>query len=90
MKKLIYLVLGSQIFIHGGISEEDEYLSDSYIMSIGLLKWSKCKFDNSKGPSLAWHAACLVLPSEIANNPYSFIYKFSEEKIRKRNLNKVI
>lgn len=72
--------LGNQIFIHGGISEEHEFLNDCHLMNTSPIKWSPCSV-NIGGPSLAWHSACLVLPTEIANNPRTNIYKLPDEKM---------
>jgi hypothetical protein len=57
-------------------------------MNISPIKWSPCR-TNFNGPLLAWHSACLVLPSEIANHPRTNIYNLPEEKIGKRLTNKV-
>ena len=81
-------MLGTQIFIHGGISEESEFLSDSHLMNTSPNNWSPCTLINN-GPALAWHAACLVLPHEIANHPRVNIYKFAEEKSGRRSVVKV-
>ena len=57
-------------------------------MNTSPIKWSQCIL-NFNGPLLAWHSACLVLPSEIANNPRTNIYKLPEEKIGRRLTHKV-
>lgn len=74
--------------MHGGLSEEYEYLNDSHLMNTNPIKWSPCSL-NSPGPTLAYHSACLVLPSDIANHPRVNIYKFGEEKIGRRSVVKV-
>ena len=58
-------------------------------MSISPVKWNSCSV-NTTGPTLAWHAACLVLPIEIANHHKINIYKLPEEKIGRRTVVKVI
>jgi len=49
------------------------------------LKWLILPIaDESNAPVLAFHSACLVLPSEIANNPKFTILKYPELGIGKR------
>ena len=64
-------------------------------MNTSPIKWSQCSLGDFNGPLLAWHTACLVLPSEVANNPKINIYKLPEEKVERRitikvNINKII
>lgn len=38
----IAVLVGQLIFIHGGLSEDNEYLNDSYLLSFSPLKWNVC------------------------------------------------
>ena len=79
-------LVGQQMFIHGGIDEEGEYLDDSFLLSLGNnYQWSKAKIINNRKnfsfPKLAFHSCCLVVPYEIQINPRFSIYKFPEVPI---------
>jgi hypothetical protein len=72
-------VIGHQMFIHGGINENGEYLSDSFLFNFYPPRWSQCVIiDPNSAPCLAGHAACLVLPTEIKYHAKMSIYKFPE------------
>jgi len=88
---LIEFYLGSQIFIHGGVSEEEEFLNDSFCLNLNPLKWLTLPIaDEANAPVLAFHTACLVLPSEIANNPKLNILKYPEQGIGRRIISRVL
>ena len=83
-------LVGQQMFIHGGIDESGEYLDDSYLLSLGNnYKWVKPKIiklgQNNIFPKLAFHSCCLVVPSDIQNNPKFNIYKFPEFAVNSFN-----
>lgn len=63
-------------------------MNDCHLLNTFPIKWNPAA-TNFNGPPLAWHTACLVLPSEIANSPRVSIYKFPEEKIGRRSVVKV-
>ena len=76
-------LVGQQMFVHGGIDEDGEYLDDSFLLSLGNnYKWSKAKINNFKKnfrvPKLAFHSCCLVVPYEIQKHPKFNIHKFPE------------
>ena len=78
------------MFVHGGISEEDEYLNDCHLLSLFNLKWNECNIStDTEGPYLAWHTACLVVPAEQVFNSKMNIYKFPEMGIARRVSSKV-
>ena len=79
------------MFVHGGISEDDEYLDDCHLLNFSPLKWNSCIINlDCKYPSLAWHSACLVLPSEQMFNPKLNIYKLPEVGIGRRVASRVL
>lgn len=79
------------MFVHGGISEEDQYLDDSHLLTFYPLKWSHCTMNlELQAPSLAWHSACLVMPYEVAYHPKFNIYKIPEIGIGRRVVSRVI
>jgi hypothetical protein len=87
----IAIVIGHHMFVHGGISEEEEYLSDSFILTLSpSLKWNPCAISSDfEPPTLAWHSVCLVLPSDQRNNPKTNIYKIPEQNIGRRTVSRV-
>ena len=79
------------MFVHGGISEDDEYLDDCHLLNFSPLKWNSCIINvDSICPSLARHSACLVLPSEQMFNPKLSIYKLPEVGIGRRAVSRVL
>ena len=72
-------VIGHQMFIHGGINENGEYLNDSFLFTFYPQRWNQCIItDPANAPYLTGHAACLVLPTEIKYNSKMNIYKLPE------------
>ena len=74
-------LIGNAMFVHGGISEENKYLNDQYILSIKPLKWNDIDINaNSKIkiPSLAHHNCCLVMPEIIKNSSKFNIYNIPD------------
>ena len=82
-------LVGSQMFIHGGIDEEGKYLNDSFLFSLNNNSlWAKVKINNFRKhtpfPKLAYHSCCLVVPYEIQIHPRFNIYKFPEIPINSK------
>ena len=88
-------IVGNQLLVYGGFSDDNIVLNDCYTLNLTLpYKWSKVIIDNFDDtittPFLAGHTSCLVFPAEIQNNP-----KFSLQKVpdiiafQRRNRNKV-
>ena len=81
----IAILIGQLMLIHGGMSEDEEYLNDTFLLSFSPLKWNICAikmpvqslYDNDLGsqvsivhpPTLSGHQCCLVLQSDIIKNP---------------------
>ena len=85
----IACMVGQQMFIHGGIDEQGEYLEDSFLLNLSNYKWVKPKIlkfgKNNTFPRLAYHSCCLVVPSEMIKNPRFNIYKFPDFAINSFN-----
>jgi hypothetical protein len=79
------------MLVHGGQSEEDKYLNDTYLLSLTTpLKWSKCNISpTTEGPTLAFHSCCLALPNDIITNNKFNIYKFPDQPLLLNQLSKV-
>ena len=79
------------MFLHGGISEDEEYLNDCFLLSYAPLKWNTCPINSeNEGIHLAFHTACLVIPADFANNPKITIFKFPDLGVGRRLSFKVI
>lgn len=80
-------LIGHQMIVHGGISENNEYLGDTYLLSLSpTTKWYTCHIsDEVPGPVLAGHSCCLVLPHDIKYNPRLNIYKYPDVGIGRNN-----
>ena len=79
----IACLVGNQMFIHGGVDEEGNFLDDCYLLNLNPLKWVNCQLnEDSISPTLAYHKCCLVLPEEIRINPKLSIYRYPEMGIK--------
>ena len=76
----ISCLIGNQMFIHGGIDDQGEYLDDSYLLSLnGNFRWTKATImAYGPPPKLGYHSCCLVAPKEILKNPKFSVYKFPD------------
>jgi hypothetical protein len=75
-KNHISLLIGTQIFIYGGITEQNEIINDCNILNLNPLKWLKPKIDElTPPPFLYGHSACLVIQSKILQDSSLNVYK---------------
>ena len=81
--------LGNTMFVHGGMTEENKYLDDMYLLNYKPLKWFDIDISKSeiKIPPLAHHSCCLVMPEMIVANPNFNIYSMPELGERGKNSN---
>ena len=81
--------IGNTMFVHGGMTEDDQYLKDMYILRYKPLKWHDIDLNNSevKIPPLAHHCCCLVMPQSIVVHPKFNIYSMPERGERKKFAN---
>ena len=81
-------LVGSQMFIHGGIDEEGNYLCDSFLLNLNNNIWMKAKINHFRKhitlPKLAYHSCCLVVPYEIQIHPRFNIYKIPDIPVNSR------
>jgi len=78
-------VIGQHMLIHGGISEDEEYLSDTHLLSFHPLKWVKVTLESyDQPPTLSWHACCLVLPNDQLHNPKLSVFKLPDQNISRK------
>ena len=82
--------VGQHMFIHGGISENEEYLNDCFLLTFSPIKWNTCAISpDSDPPHLAWHSCCVVLPAEIRLSNKLNVYKIPELAIGRRIISRV-
>ena len=84
--------VGSCMFIHGGIDEEENYLNDCYLLNYQPLQWKIPSIMKSeiKIPTLAYHSCCFICPVEIREDPSFTIYKIiPEEKMKLINIKEI-
>ena len=72
-KKLIFpclrrnhtsLIIGSTIFLYGGVSIDKNYLNDCWIYDINTKKWDLLDFRGRYPPPLGFHSCCIALEKE--------------------------
>jgi hypothetical protein len=65
-KSHIAVFVGAQMLIHGGITDEERILDDSYLFNMHTSTWNKCLINKiCDKPKLWGHACCLVIPGQI-------------------------
>ena len=70
-------LVGNQIFIHGGITNSNEVLNDSFILNLNPLKWMTTIINKyTPGPNLYGHTSSIVIPQYILKNHKFSIYSY--------------
>ena len=78
----IALLIDEQIFIHGGITENNEILNECQLLNLNPLKWIKAIISTrTTGPRLYGHTACLVVPKQFLLNHKFNIYSYPDIEI---------
>ena len=75
-------LINEQIFIHGGITENNEILNDCYLLNISPLKWYKANISRmTPGPKLYGHTSSLVIPRQHLLNHKLSIYAYPDIEV---------
>ena len=78
----ISILIDEQIFIHGGVTENNEILNDCHILNLNPLKWMKVNIINKfASPKLYGHSACVVVPKQYAISPKFNIYNYPDIEV---------
>ena len=76
-KNHISELLGNQMFIHGGLNDNNEILNDCFLLSINTYKWNLCTINKrTVSPRLYGHASCVVIPHSLLNHHKFSIYSY--------------
>ena len=77
-------LLGTQMLIHGGVSEDNEILNDTYILNFNPLKWNVASINYyTPGPKLFGHSSCTVIPNDVVSSHKFSIYKYPDTEALK-------
>jgi len=83
-------LIGSQMIIHGGMTEDNRILNDAHVLTMNPLKWTSLNISEfTPGPALSCHASAVVLPMDLKYNQRSSLYKFPENTFGKLISNRV-
>ena len=83
-------LVGHQIIIHGGMTEDSQILGDCHVLSLSPYKWNYATIsDLTPSPVLAGHACALVIPAEFRYNARMNLYKYPDIGFGKLASNKV-
>jgi hypothetical protein len=86
----IALMIANHMLIHGGVTENNDFLNDIFLLGFHPFRWTQCSVsDDIQGPNLAGHACALVIPREILYHPKFYIYRYPEVGIGKVSLSRV-
>ena len=80
-KNHIAELIGNQMLIHGGISDNNQVMGDCYFLNLSLsqLKWGICPINkNTPGPKLYGHTSSLVLPKDFYTSNKLSIFNYPE------------
>ena len=78
----IAILIDEQIFIHGGVSENNEILSDCHLLNLNPLKWLKVSINRrTPNPKLYGHTGCVVVPKQYLINHKFNIYAYPDLEV---------
>ena len=78
----IALLIDEQIFIHGGITENNEILNECQLLNLNPLKWMKASLSaRTVGPKLYGHTGCLVVPKQYLVSHKFNIYSYPDIEV---------
>ena len=78
----IAILIDEQIFIHGGVSENNEILSDCHLLNLNPLKWLKVSINRrTPNPKLFGHTGCVVVPKQYLINHKFNIYAYPDLEV---------
>ena len=81
-------LMGTQMIIHGGISDTNDILNDVFLLNFNPIKWNVVSIHPfTPGPKLYGHSSSLVIPRDIVNNQKFTIYKYPDADNNKNKLN---
>lgn len=67
--------LGNVMFVHGGIDEAENFLSDFWILEFSTLKWNRVDYRGKPPPALAYHSSAVVIDHDRLVHPLYSIYR---------------
>ena len=72
----VSLLIGSHIFLYGGINKNKEVLNDCWIYDIKTLQWVMIQGEDKSPPSLGHHCGCLAIEkNHLINDTFNFYHK---------------
>ena len=78
----IAILIDEQIFIHGGVSENNEILSDCHLLNLNPLKWLKVSINRrTPNPKLYGHTGCVVVPKQYLINHKFNLYAYPDLEV---------
>ena len=79
-------LVGNQMLIYGGITENNEILSDCYLLNFNPLSWNLASINKyAPAPKVFGHSSCVVIPRELLNKPKFSIYSYPTVEPGKEN-----
>ena len=78
-KNHIAELLGNQMFIHGGLNDNNEILNDCFLLTLNTYKWNICTLNKyTPAPKLYGHASSVVIPHLILFHHKFSIYSYPQ------------
>ena len=72
----VSLLIGSHIFIYGGLNKNKEVLNDCWIYDLKLFQWAMVQGKDMSPPFLAHHCGCLAIEKDnLINDTFNFYHK---------------
>ena len=83
-KNHIAELLGNQMFIHGGVNNNNEILNDCFLFSLSTYKWTLCTLSRyTPAPKLFGHASSVAIPHLLLFHHKFSIYSYPQLEIGK-------
>ena len=60
----ISIIIGTTIFVYGGINTNENFLNDCWIFDLTTQKWDLVEFKGRYPPPLGFHSGCIALEKE--------------------------
>jgi hypothetical protein len=77
-------IIGNQMIVYGGVTEDNQYLGDVFTLNLDTLKFSSVFVnDDTPGQHVAYHSACVVAPKEVIYSVKNHLYTFENQQKNK-------
>jgi hypothetical protein len=88
-KNHIAVGIGNVMLIHGGIDENDRFLSDAWILEFNNYRWNKLEYKGQKPAPIAYHACELIIDVDRLHHPHFNVYRSPDATNTKNKIKRI-